>query len=206
MSTYAVAVTGGIASGKSAVTSAFEKRGIAVADADLAARAVVAPGSEGLAEITKTFGPNVLSADGSLDRAAMRALVFADPQARTTLESITHPRIRNLLLQQAQQATSPYVVVAIPLLTEIGGRKAYPWLQRVLVVDVDHQTQWERLMARDSMSEVAALGMIAAQASQDDRLAIADDIVRNEGTLEQLDAAIADLHALYLRLAGAGAN
>lgn len=206
MSTYAVAVTGGIASGKSAVTSAFEKRGIAVADADLAARAVVAPGSEGLAEITKTFGPNVLSADGSLDRAAMRALVFADPQARTTLESMTHPRIRDLLLQQAQQATSPYVVVAIPLLTEVGGRKAYPWLQRVLVVDVDHQTQWERLMVRDSMSEVTALGMIAAQASQDDRLAIADDIVRNEGTLEQLDAAIADLHALYLRLAGAGAK
>ena len=203
MSTYAVAVTGGIASGKSAVTAAFEKRGIVVADADLAARDVVAPGSQCLAEITRTFGTKVLTPDGSLDRAAMRALVFADPQARTTLESITHPRIRELLLGQAQQATSPYVVVAIPLLTEIGGRRAYPWLQRVLLVDVEPETQWRRLMTRDAMSDETARNMIAAQATPAARMAIADDIVRNEGTLEQLDTAIAELHTLYLRLAGA---
>lgn len=192
-----VAVTGGVASGKSAATDAFAARGIVVADADVAARRVVEPGEPALAEIVARFGAGSLDAEGRLDRAAMRARVFADPTARRTLESILHPRIRVWLEAACREAAGPYVVVAIPLLAEGGGRAAYPWLDRILVVDVPEAVQRQRLMRRDGTDAALAGRMIAAQASRAQRLALADDVIVNDGPLCALDEAVGRLDARY---------
>ena len=202
MAGFAVAVTGGVASGKSAATDAFARLGIAIADADVAARAVVEPGQPALAEIVARFGPQSLQADGRLDRAWLRAHVFADAEARRALEAITHPRIRAALLAQAQAAPGPYVVVAIPLLAEGGGRGAYPWLQRIVVIDAPEPVQLARLVARDGIDEGLARRMLAAQAPRNARRALADDLVINDGGLDALTGAVARLDALYRRLAG----
>jgi dephospho-CoA kinase len=201
MSTYCVGLTGGIASGKSAVAHAFEALGIVVADADIAAREAVAPGSEGLAEVVSAFGAQVLSADGGLDRAAMRKRVFGDDAARKRLEAIVHPRVRERLARLCAQAASPYAIAAIPLLAEVGSRNTYPWLQRVLVVDVPVQTQRERLIQRDGIDIALADKMIAAQATRSQRLAIADDVIVNTGTLDDLQRHVAALDARYRTLA-----
>jgi dephospho-CoA kinase len=192
-----VAVTGGVASGKSAATDAFAALGIVVADADIAARQVVEPGEPALAEIVDRFGAGSLDAEGRLDRAAMRARVFADPSARKLLESILHPRIRVRLESACRQAAGPYVVVAIPLLAEGGGRTAYPWLDRILVVDVPEAVQQQRLMRRDGSDAALAGRMIAAQASRAQRLALADDVIINDGPLSALDQAVGRLDARY---------
>jgi dephospho-CoA kinase len=202
MSRYVVGLTGGIASGKSEVTRRFEALGIVVADADLAARAVVAAGSPALARIAERFGADMLLADGSLDRGRLRAHVFAAPAERTALEAITHPAIRLLMQQQCEQATSAYAIAAIPLLTEVGGRKAYPWLDRVLLVDAPEAVQHARLMQRDGIDAALADRMIAAQASRAQRLALADDVVVNDGQPEDLQVQVEQLHARYLGLAG----
>ena len=198
---YCVGLTGGIASGKTAATRAFEALGIVVADADLAARDAVAPGSEGLAEIVSSFGTDILGANGALDRAAMRQRVFADDSTRKRLEAIVHPRVRTLLKQQCEAATSGYVIVAIPLLAEVGGRSAYPWLQRILVVDVPVDTQRQRLIQRDGIDAMLAEKMIAAQATRAQRLTIADDVVVNDGSLDALQGKIAALDTQYQRFA-----
>lgn len=198
---YCIGLTGGIASGKTAVAQAFESLGIVVADADLAAREAVARGSEGLAEVVAAFGREVLDADGALDRAAMRRRVFGDDAARKRLEAIVHPRVRETLARQCAEATSPYAIAAIPLLAEVGGRSAYPWLQRILVVDVPVQTQRERLTRRDGIDASLADRMIAAQASREQRLAIADDILVNTGNLDDLQQHVAALDARYRALA-----
>lgn len=198
-----VAVTGGVASGKSEVTRRFEARGIVVADADVAARAAVAPGSAGLAAIAAEFGTEVLNTDGALDRAAMRQRVFDDPDARRRLEAIVHPQVRALLQAQATAAPGPYVIVAIPLLAEGGGRDAYPWLDRVLVVDAPIALQRARLMQRDGSDAALAERMIAAQATRASRLAIADDVIVNDGDMATLDSHVAALDARYRMLAGA---
>lgn len=204
MAHFAVAVTGGVASGKSAVTRAFEARGITVADADVAARAVVEPGQPALAEVAAAFGPSFLRADGRLDRAAMRERVFADPAAKATLEGLLHPRIRTWLRSACAEAPGPYVVVAIPLLAEGGVRSGYAWLDRILVVDVPTPVQVARLVQRDDISVDLAERMVAAQASRAARLAIADDVVVNNGSLEALDLAVAKLHDRYLATAARG--
>ena len=136
MSAFVVAITGGEASGKSAVTTAFERLGNFVTDADIAAREIVAPGRPALAEIVARFGPGMLLANSQLDRMGLRERVFADAEARRDLEAITHPGIRERLRQQCAEAPGLYALAAIPLLTEGGGRANYPWLQRVLVIDV----------------------------------------------------------------------
>ena len=192
-----VAVTGGVASGKSAATDAFAARGIVVADADVAARQVVEPGEPALAEIAARFGAGSLDAEGRLDRAAMRARVFADPSARKALESILHPRIRLWLESACRDAAGPYVVAAIPLLAEGGGRAAYPWLDRILVVDVPEPVQQQRLMRRDGTDAALAARMIAAQATRAQRLALADDVIINDGPLCALDEAVGRLDARY---------
>lgn len=197
MAGFIVAVTGGVASGKSAVTRAFEALGVAVADADLAARAVVEPGQPGLAEVIAHFGPALLQADGRLDRAALRQRVFTDPGAKAALESLLHPRIRARLAAECAAAPGPYAVVAIPLLAEGGGRSAYPWLQRVLVVDVPVAVQLARLVQRDSIDAALAQRMVDAQASRAQRLALADDVIVNDGPLAELEAAVARLHQRY---------
>lgn len=200
MSDFIVGLTGGVASGKSEVTRRFEALGVHVADADHAARAVVAPGQPALARIGERFGAAMLHTDGTLDRRRLRALVFADAQARRDLEAITHPAIRALLEAQCLAAPGPYALAAIPLLAE-AGRAAYPWLARVLVVDAPVQLQHARLMRRDGVDEAMAERMIAAQASREARLAIADDVIVNDGDPSHLDAPVAALHARYLAAA-----
>lgn len=205
MSDFIVGVTGGVASGKSEVTRRFEAMGTFIADADLAAREAVAPGSPGLMELVKQFGPDMLASDGSLDRAAMRRHVFADEAARRRLEAIIHPRVRAALREACAAAPGPYAMAAIPLLAEGGGRDAYPWLSRILVVDVHVDVQRARVMARDRVDAGLAQRMIAAQATREQRLAIADDIIVNDGPLDRLDAHVAALDRRYRALAGASA-
>lgn len=205
MATYRIGLTGGIASGKSAVASAFEALGIVVADADLAAREAVSPGSDGLAEVVAAFGPDVLASDGSLDRAAMRRRVFGDDDARRRLEAIVHPRVRETLARACERATSPYAIAAIPLLAEVDGRTAYPWLQRILVVDVPVEVQRARLLARDGIDDVLADRMIAAQATRAQRLGIADDVIVNDGTLDDLQHRVAALDVRFRALAAPSA-
>lgn len=201
MSTFIVGLTGGIASGKSEVSRRFEALGITVADADIAAREVVAIGSPALEEIVERFGPEALQSDGSLDRSYLRQRVFANPEERRTLEAITHPAIRARLKTICEAAQSPYAIAAIPLLTEAGGRSSYPWLDRVLVIDTPEACQLSRLRRRDSLDEALAQRMIQAQATRAQRLALADDIIVNEGTPEHLQPQVEQLDRLYRQLA-----
>ena len=200
MSDFIVGLTGGVASGKSEVTRRFQALGVEVVDADVAAREVVEPGQPALARIAERFGAGMLLADGRLDRRQLRERVFADAQARRDLEAITHPAIRARVKAQAQAAPGPYAVVAVPLLAE-AGRAAYPWMARVLVVDAPESLQHDRLMRRDGVDEALAARMIAAQASRTVRLAIADDVILNDGDSAHLDTAVAALHARYLAAA-----
>lgn len=195
MAGYVVALTGGIASGKSEVERRFANHGIAIVDADRIARELVEPGQAALAEIVATFGAGVLAADGRLDRRALRQQVFIDPAARRRLESILHPRIRTEMKARAVRAEGDYVVLAIPLLAENPG--AYGWVDRVLIVDVPRDVQIQRLIQRDGITLELAEAMLAAQASREQRLAIADDIIDNSGPREALDATVAILHQRY---------
>jgi dephospho-CoA kinase len=196
---YAVGLTGGIAAGKTAVARHFEVLGVPVHDADVAARAVVEPGSDGLAAIVATFGAQVLDADGRLDRPAMRRRVFADAEAKRQLEAIVHPRVREWLHQRAIAETAPYCLLAIPLLAE--NIAHYRWLDRILLVDVPEAVQIERLCARDGIDRPLAERMLAHQASRAERLALADDIVDNSGSEAALEAHVQALHRRYLALA-----
>lgn len=203
MSDYFIGLTGGIASGKSALEKAFAKQGVVVADADLLAREVVAPGEPALAAVVERFGRDVLQADGQLDRAALRVRVFGDPDQRRALEAILHPAIRARLEAICRAAPGPYAIATVPLLTEGGGRAAYPWLHRILVVDTPAAVQKARLMQRDGIDANLADQMMAAQASRAERLALADDIVVNDGDLAHLQRAADALHLRYLALATA---
>ena len=201
MSDYFIGLTGGIASGKSALEKAFAAHGIVVADADQLAREVVAPGEPALAAVVERFGRDVLQADGQLDRAALRVRVFGDPEQRRALEAILHPAIRARLEAICRAAPGPYAIATVPLLTEGGGRAAYPWLHRILVVDTPAAVQKARLMQRDGIDATLADQMMAAQASRAERLALADDIVVNDGDLAHLQRAADQLHARYVALA-----
>lgn len=196
---YVVALTGGVASGKSAVARRFEAHGIHVYDADVAAREVVAPREPALAEIEFVFGAEVLTADGRLDRRAMRERVFADPEARRKLEGIIHPRVRAWLRRQVGMDRGPYCMLAIPLLVE--NREHYAWVDRVLVVDAPEALQIERLVQRDGIDREAAQRMLDAQSSRQQRLAIADDVIVNDGEEAALDAQVVALHRRYMELA-----
>lgn len=198
---YVIGLTGGIASGKSEVARRFEALGVAIVDADVIAREVVAPGTPGLEAIVACFGGQVLAADGSLDRGALRRRVFEDAEARQHLEAIVHPRVRTAIHARCREADGPYVVAAIPLLAEGGGRVAYPYLARVLVVDTPVALQRERLVARDAIDGALADRMIAAQASRSQRLSIADDVVVNASAPDALAPAVAALDVRYRGLA-----
>lgn len=201
MAGYRVGLTGGVASGKSAVAGLFAGLGVVVADADVAARAVVEPGEPALADVVAAFGTDVLDASGRLDRARLRARVFNDSGARRELEGLLHPPIRSALRKAAEAAPGPYVIVAIPLLAEGGGRDAYPWLDRILVVDAPIELQRSRLIARDGIDAALADRMLAAQAGRRERLAIADDVVVNDGAIESLTPQVEALDRQYRRLA-----
>jgi dephospho-CoA kinase len=202
MAGFSIALSGGVASGKSEVSRQFQRLGITIADADMAARDIVAPGQPALREIADRFGGHMLLADGSLDRRRLRELIFSDVTARHELEAITHPRIRRQLQQSAIAATGAYVLVVIPLLAEGGGRAAYPWLDRILMVDAPESLRLARLRQRDGVDDALAREMIAAQASREQRLALADDVVVNDGVEMDLRVCVQKLDALYRRLAG----
>lgn len=193
-----IGLTGGIASGKSTVADLFAELGATVIDTDIIAREVVAAGQPALDDIAAAFGAEVLQADGSLDRAALRARVFASSEDRETLESITHPRIRVETLRQADTADGLYQVIVVPLLVESPLRES---VDRILVVDCPEKTQIERLMARDADSEAQARRILDAQSSRAQRLAIADDVITNDGTLEETRQQVAALHEIYRALA-----
>ncbi len=196
-----VALTGGIAAGKSAVTRRFEALGVSVHDADVAARAVVEPGTDGLQAVVEAFGADVLDAAGRLDRRAMRERVFADAVARRTLEAIIHPRVRQWLLDRVASTSASYCILAIPLLVESFAH--YRWVDRVLVVDATESLQLSRLMARDGIDVMLAQKMVAQQSSRSERLAIADDVIDNSQDEAALDAAVAALHQRYMAYAAA---
>ena len=196
---YCVALTGGIASGKSATAQRFTRLGVSVFDADLIARVLVAPGQPALSEIADAFGADILNATGELDRQRLRERVFADAQERRRLEAILHPRIREALLAQTKSCTAPYCVLAIPLLIEC--RADYLWVGRVLTTDVPREVQIARLSRRDGIGPVLAERMLQSQAPRERRLALADDVIDNTGPLDALDATVNRLHRRYLMLA-----
>jgi dephospho-CoA kinase len=194
-----IGLTGGIASGKSTVAERFAELGIPVIDADVASRKVVEKGQPGLAQVVKRFGPTVLDASGNLDRKALRAVIFNDSAARQALDAILHPLIRADMEEQAAAALGHYVVLAIPLLIE--GGNARKRVDRVLVVDAEEALQLQRVQTRDGASEEQARAILAAQASRKARLAEADDVISNTGTVAELRQAVDRLHEQYLHLA-----
>ena len=198
---YSVALTGGIASGKSTVAEAFHERGVPVFDADVVARELVLPGQPALAEIAAAFGSGMLTASGELDRSRMREVVFADVDERHRLERILHPKVREVLLAGAAACKDEYCMLVIPLLAE--SHEDYAWVNRTLVVDVPLETQLARVMQRDSISRDAALGILAVQATREQRLALADDVIYNAGAPEALGPSVERLHARYIALAAA---
>ena len=178
----------------------FASLGVPVIDTDVIAREVVRPGEPALGEIRETFGSGVIAADGTLDRAAMRAIVFGDDEARHALEAILHPRIGAATKAQAGAVGGDYQVIVVPLLVESSLRK---FVDRVLVVDCDEDTQVARLLKRDAESEAQARRILAAQSSRAERLAIADDVIVNDGDLDETREQVRALHRRYLYAAAA---
>jgi len=197
---FRVALTGGIASGKSTVADLFAALGVPVIDTDVIAREVVEPGQPALAAVLKAFGSEVLGSDGRLDRRRLRERIFADAGARARLNAILHPAIRAEMERQSQAADGDYQVLVIPLLTE-GGRRDH--VDRVLLVDVPEALQVERLMMRDGVSREQAVASLNAQATRAARLAMADDVLRNSGQPDELRDRVAELHGKYSALAAA---
>jgi len=193
-----IALTGGIGSGKSTVAEQFSARGITIVDADVVAHGLTRPGSPALAEIIARFGREILTADGTLDRASLRRLVFADASARNCLEEILHPRVWAEMEEQAAMARSPYVLLVIPLLFETGRRDI---ADRVLVVDVPEALQIERVHARNGLARAEIKRIMASQVGREARLAGADDMIDNSGEPSAIAPQVDALHARYLRLA-----
>ena len=200
---FVVGITGGIGSGKSAVTDHLETLGITVVDADKVARVVVEPGTPGLAAIAEHFGEDILLADGRLDRAALRKIVFDNPDERKVLEGITHPRIRDEISRQLSEANSPYVVLSSPLLLESGQNT---FANYVVVVDVPEEVQLTRTMARDSNSEALVKQIMAAQLDRKTRLSRADTSIMNDGSLDALYERVKKLHEDLLARAAAASG
>lgn len=198
---FVVGITGGIGSGKSAVTDHLETLGITVVDADKVARVVVEPGTSGLDAIAEHFGTDILLADGGLDRAALRKIVFDNPDERKVLEGLIHPRIRYEIARKLSEASSPYVVLSSPLLLESGQNT---FTNYVVVVDVPEEIQLNRTMARDDISEALVKQIMAAQLDRQTRLARADKSITNDGTLDLLYERVDVLHEdLLVRAAAA---
>ena len=198
---WVLGLTGGIGSGKSAASDYFAKLGIVVVDADIVAREVVEPGQPAWQAIREHFGPEVLQADGSLNRAWLRQKVFAEPAERQWLEQQTHPRIRDSIIRQLQQAQSPYAILSSPLLFESGQAQL---TARTLLIDVPEEVQLQRASARDGNDTEQIRRIMAAQLSRQERRARADDLVDNSGSLEQLYAQLQGLHERYLSLSVEG--
>lgn len=210
---YTVGLTGGIGSGKSTVADCFADKGIVIVDADVAAHRLTAAGGLAIDAIRAKFGPLFIAADGSLDRTRMRAHVFADANERKRLEAILHPMIRRECEAQRESATSPYVMLVVPLLFESRANRsatptsrsasaAVPAVQRTLVVACDERVQIERVMRRSAMREAEVKAIIATQMPAAQRVALADDVIDNSGAPEALDEPVERLHQHYLEAAG----
>ncbi|GAB4355310.1 MAG: dephospho-CoA kinase [Methylohalobius sp. ZOD2] len=195
-----IGLTGGIGSGKSTVARLFEQHGIDVIDTDRIARKLVAPGQPALTAIVQTFGPKILQDDGRLNRTELRRQVFQDPEAKKNLEAILHPRVFTEMNRQADLCRSPYCILAIPLLVETD---ALHRVDRVLVVDCPEQIQIERVQHRDGLSDNMIRRILASQATRRERLQAADDVIVNDGDLDQLERQVDELHRFYLQLSHA---
>ena len=192
-----IGITGGIGSGKTAVTDEFSKLGITVVDADIAARTVVEAGKPALNEIALHFGKEILLPNGELDRAALRVIVFKQPEQRKWLEKLTHPLIREEIINGLKQAKSSYVILASPLLIE---SNQYKLTHRVLVVDTPEELQIKRTVKRDNNNEEQVRAIINAQSSREKRLSFADDVVVNDQDLSYLHSQVNVFHERYLKL------
>jgi dephospho-CoA kinase len=201
--TFRVVLTGGIASGKSAVANEFVSLGIPVFDTDQIYHDLIEPGMPTLARIVALFGSDILGADGRMDRRKMRERVFSNPTERKKLEAITHPAVREELIQRSAVAQGPYQIHAIPLYVEGGAKGIY---DRVLVVDCSEALQISRLLRREGMDEKQARKILEAQATRDQRLAVATDVIVNNGTLTELREQVLGLHERYQNLAAAKAS
>jgi len=195
---FTVVLTGGIASGKTAASDHFARLGVPVIDTDVIAHEIVEPGQPALQRITAEFGPDFIDAEGRLDRRRMRHAIFADTELKTRLESILHPLIVAEALRRISQAKARYCIVVVPLYAE-GGR--WSWVDRVLVVDVPEPVQIERAMQRDGSDREHATAILDAQSSRRNRLAMADDVIDNSGSLRSLQEQVETLHHKYLRMA-----
>jgi dephospho-CoA kinase len=194
--TFSVGLTGGIGCGKTTVADLFAARGASVIDTDQIAHSLTAPGGAAMPALVAEFGPAFATPAGALDRALMRDLVFADPGARTRLESILHPRIREATSAAAAVATGPYVIYVVPLLIESGTWRER--VSRVLAIDCPEALQVARVMARSGLPEAQVRAIMATQVTREQRLAAADDVVVNDDNLAALDPQVERLHAFYL--------
>ncbi len=195
---FVIGLTGGIGSGKTAATDRFAALGISIVDADIASRIVVEPGTPALSRIAEHFGTEILLNDGSLNRATLRKIIFADPAEKVWLEKLLHPLIAEEIKRQLESARSPYVVFVSPLLTE---SSQHELCDRILVIDAPEELQLERTIQRDNNDAAQVQRIIASQASREYRLTHADDVIENTGSLENLSQQVAALHSRYLELA-----
>lgn len=200
---YTVALTGGIGSGKSTVADEFAHLGVTVIDADIIARQVVEPGTPALLAIAERFGPQMINDDGSLNRRRLRESIFAHSEDKAWLNALLHPLIQQETRRQMQASTSPYLLWVVPLLVE---NRLTDKADRVLVVDVPKETQIERTMRRDGVSREHAEHILAAQATREQRLAAADDVIENMGSADAVASHVARLHEKYLMLASQAAS
>jgi dephospho-CoA kinase len=194
---FTVVLTGGIASGKTAVSDCFSKMGVPVIDTDRIAREVVEPGQPALTQISEVFGSDYLDNDGRLDRRKMREAIFSKPALKSRLEGILHPLIAEKVIERISEVEAPYCLLVIPLFAE---SKAYDWINRVLVVDVSEEVQLKRVMARDKISRKHAQSILDAQSTRQQRNALADDIIDNSGDLNELEEKVKKLHKYYLSI------
>ena len=197
---FTVVLTGGIASGKTAVSDGFRRLGVPVVDTDVIARQLVEPGQPALARIAEIFGHGILDSTGELDRKKMREAIFSDHEKKAQLEQVLHPLIGEEVLRRLEQLSASYCVLVVPLYAESG---SYRWVDRVLLVDVSEEQQIRRVMLRDDISKEQAEAILDAQASRAERAALADDVIDNSGTLEDLEDRIDALHRKYSSLGSA---
>ncbi len=195
---FRVGLTGGIASGKSTAAKFFGALGVPILDSDQVARDVVEPGQPPLERLVERFGRSILTADGHLDRPALREIVFSDPKARADLEALTHPAIGAAMEARSAAAGGPYQILVIPLLVE---KNLTSQVDRVLVVDCDEELQIRRLRDRDGSTPEQVQAILRAQAPRAARLKVADDVIRNDADMSAVQAQVAALHARYLEFA-----
>ena len=192
-----IALSGGIASGKTYVSNKFRSLGVDIVDTDIIAHEIVLPGRSALEEITDNFGKSVLQKDGALNRKLMRKIIFEDSKKRLILESILHPKIQNVVKNKISSLNGPYQIIVVPLLTKSPILKQ---VNRILIIDCDEKKQLKRLIKRDGISTKLASQIMLSQSDRNERLSIADDIILNDDDFDILDTQIINLHRYYLDL------